>query len=390
MSCVRDVYGEYEKAMKRNNALDFDDILLRTKQILEVPEVLAYFHEKFQYFMVDEYQDTNAIQYEIVRLLASATRNLCVVGDDWQGIYSWRGANIKNILNFNKDYPDAQVVKLEQNYRSTKTIIEAANKVVKNNSSALDKTLWTDNEPGEKITVVEAYDEKHEADVITDIIRDSGSYSKWAMLYRTNSQSRLFEEALMRKGIPYKIFGGPRFYERKEIKDMISYIRILLNPFDTMGFNRIINTPSRKIGAKTVETLIIYAKNYNMSIPEILENVGEIEEFTTAAKKSLAEFNLLYRDFFSYSREHMVGETIAHIADRIAYKAYLENEYGEEDGASKFDNVRELQNMAERYNTLEPLEAIRMFLEDIALLSEADNIENEASYVSLMTVHLSK
>jgi len=206
MSCVRDVYGDYEKAMKRNNALDFDDILLCTKRILEVPEVLESFHAKFQYFMVDEYQDTNAIQYEIIRLLASATRNLCVVGDDWQGIYSWRGANIKNILNFNKDYPDAQVVKLEQNYRSTKTIIEAANKVVKNNASALDKTLWTDNEEGGKITLVEAYDEKHEADAITDIIRDSGSYSKWAMLYRTNSQSRLFEEALMRKGIPYKIF----------------------------------------------------------------------------------------------------------------------------------------------------------------------------------------
>lgn len=171
---------------------------------------------------------------------------------------------------------------------------------------------------------------------------------------------------------------------------MIAYIRILLNPFDTMGFSRIINTPSRKIGAKTVETLINYAKNYNMSIPEIIENVGEIEEFTTAAKKSLADFNLVYRDFLSFSREHGVGETIGHIAEKIAYKAYLESEHGEEDGQAKFDNVRELQNMAERYNTLEPLEALRMFLEDIALLSEADNIENDATYVSLMTVHLSK
>jgi DNA helicase-2/ATP-dependent DNA helicase PcrA len=198
-SIVRDVYADYEKAMKRNNALDFDDILFCMKKILEVPEVLAHFHAKFQYFLVDEYQDTNSIQYDIVRLLASASRNLCVVGDDWQGIYSWRGANIKNILHFHKDYPDATIVKLEQNYRSTKTIIEAANMVVKNNKSALDKTLWTENDRGELITLIDAYDEKHEADTITEIIRDSGTYSKWAILYRTNSQSRLLEEALMRK-----------------------------------------------------------------------------------------------------------------------------------------------------------------------------------------------
>jgi DNA helicase II / ATP-dependent DNA helicase PcrA len=223
-SVVLEVYKEYVGRLKADNALDFDDLLLLFRQVLDLPEVLDYFHNRFQYFMVDEYQDTNLLQYEIVRILASKTKNLCVVGDDWQGIYSWRGADIENILSFKKDYPNAMVINLEENYRSTQIIIDAANAVIKNNTNQMKKTLFTSNPVGEKIVILEGIDEKHEADLITNVIRDSeaDSYSDFAILYRTNGQSRLLEESLIRKNIPYRVFGGVKFYERKEIKDIQS------------------------------------------------------------------------------------------------------------------------------------------------------------------------
>jgi DNA helicase-2/ATP-dependent DNA helicase PcrA len=235
-SVVLEIYKEYTGRLKADNALDFDDLLLLFRQILDIPEVLDYFHNRFQYFMVDEYQDTNLLQYEIIRILASKTKNLCVVGDDWQGIYSWRGADIENILSFKKDYPQAKVINLEENYRSTQLIINAANAVIKNNSNQMKKTLFTNNSKGEKIVVLEGIDEKHEAELITNAIRESNveNYSDFAILYRTNGQSRLLEECLIRKNIPYRVFGGVKFYERKEIKDILAYIRIIFNPLDTM------------------------------------------------------------------------------------------------------------------------------------------------------------
>jgi len=271
-SMVRDIYIDYEKALRENNALDFDDILLRTHELLQIPEVLEKLHNKYEYIFVDEYQDTNDIQYKTIKLLASKFGNLSVVGDDWQGIYGWRGANIKNILSFQKDFPGAVVVKLEQNYRSTKTIITGANAVIKCNKEALDKTLWTDNAEGNKILLIEAISEKQEAELIMKEIKESDQdLSKWAILYRTNSQSRLIEEALIRGGIQYKIYGGVRFYERKEIKDILAYMRLIFNPLDTMSLRRIINVPSRKIGEKSVETFLHYVHNFHAPFSDVIE-----------------------------------------------------------------------------------------------------------------------
>jgi DNA helicase-2/ATP-dependent DNA helicase PcrA len=285
---VRDIYLDYEKSLRENNALDFDDILLRTHDLLLVPEVLERLHNRYEYIFVDEYQDTNDIQYKIIKLLASKHQNLSVVGDDWQGIYGWRGANIKNILSFQKDFPGAVVVKLEQNYRSTKTIIAGANAVIKCNKEALDKTLWTDNEEGDKILLIEAISEKQEAELIVNQIKDGTSdLSKWAILYRTNSQSRLIEEGLIRAGIQYKIYGGQRFYERKEVKDILAYMRLIFNPLDTISLRRIINVPSRKIGEKSVETFLHYIHNYQASFSDVIDGIDEMDELTPQARRGI-------------------------------------------------------------------------------------------------------
>jgi len=285
-SMVRDIYIAYEKALVENNALDFDDILLRMHDLLQIPEVLEQLQNRYEYIFVDEYQDTNDIQYKTIKLLASKHKNLSVVGDDWQGIYGWRGANIKNILSFQKDFPGATVVKLEQNYRSTKTIIAGANAVIKCNKEALDKTLWTDNEEGGKIQLIEAVSEKHEAELIVKEIKEGAQeLNKWAILYRTNSQSRLIEEALIRAGIQYKIYGGQRFYERKEVKDILAYMRLLFNPLDTMSLKRIINVPSRKIGEKSVEVFLHYVHNFRAPFSEVVEGIDEMDELTPQARR---------------------------------------------------------------------------------------------------------
>lgn len=271
---VADVYARYEDRMLEMNAIDFDDILLKWRELLEIPEILATFHDRFHYIMVDEYQDTNDIQYDIVHKLAARHRNIAVVGDDWQGIYSWRGANVGNILSFQKDYSDATVVKLEQNYRSTKTIIEAANALIKHNTTALDKTLWTDKESGDLIHTETLYDEKAEAQKVPSLIRLwGGSYSDTAILYRTNGQSRLIEEALLRAQIPYRIYGGVKFYERKEIKDLLCYLRIIANPTDEVSLSRIINVPSRKIGDKSQEKALGALRSEYQTIESVTEDL---------------------------------------------------------------------------------------------------------------------
>mgnify|MGYP003532354917 CR=1 FL=1 len=266
-SIVAEIYPEYQKKMKVNNALDFDDILLKTRDILHIHTVLEYFQDRFQYFCVDEYQDTNSVQYEIIELLAKKSQNLCVVGDDWQGIYSWRGANIQNILDFQKDFPKAQVVKLEQNYRSTSNIINAANVVIKNNKSALDKRMWTEAEEGEKIEIHECSSEREEADKIANFVEKNPA--AWAVLYRTNGQSRVIEEALIRRGIPYEIIGGLKFYDRKEIKDIIAYLRVIMTPTDSLAWKRIVNVPARKIGPTTVERVMKYVEQTDIDYLEL-------------------------------------------------------------------------------------------------------------------------
>jgi DNA helicase II / ATP-dependent DNA helicase PcrA len=419
-SVVLEVYKEYASRLKADNALDFDDLLLLFRQILDIDEVREYFHNRFQYFMVDEYQDTNWLQYEIIRILASKTKNLCVVGDDWQGIYSWRGADIENILSFKKDYPTAKVINLEENYRSTQTIINAANDIIKNNTNQMKKTLFTSNPVWEKIIILEWVDEKHEAELIANTIREDGAYADWAILYRTNGQSRLIEESLIRKNIPYRVFGGLKFYERREVKDILAYIRIIFNPNDTISLKRIINVPSRKIGDKTLDELFNILGKSHINISDLasgqrqekIQDNGPIEEsidaifwisdgigsfehlldsLATAGRKWVMQFLTFYAWLREQSKTVSVSELMELIIKRTNYLEYLKSEYGEDEYEAKVDNVQEFCNMASRYDGLLYPENLALFLEDIALITDQDR-ENEQSreMVSLMTVHLAK
>ncbi|MDD4151025.1 MAG: UvrD-helicase domain-containing protein, partial [Candidatus Gracilibacteria bacterium] len=388
---VGEVYKRYEQKMLKNNALDFDDILVKTLDLLKNENILDAYQEKYKYIMVDEYQDTNAPQYEIVRLLAEKYRNLAVVGDDWQSIYSWRGADMRNIINFKKDYPEAKVVKLEQNYRSTKVIIEAANKIIKNNKTALDKTLWTDNLEGEKIVFIESPDDRIEANTIAKIIKEKGHpYKKNLILYRTNGQSRNIEEALLREMIPYKVIGGLKFYERKEIKDLLAYLRLLHNPDDIVATKRIINVPSRKIGDRTTEVLDTYRENFNLNYVQIISNIEEVEELNNGAKRALTGFYEIYSSLFESSKNIVVSELIEAIVRKIGYEDYLREEYSKEEKEGKLDNIDELKNLASAYNGMEPRESLSNFLDDIALITDSETINDEEDFVTLMTIHTSK
>jgi DNA helicase-2/ATP-dependent DNA helicase PcrA len=389
-----DVYAELEVRMRAMNALDFDDILLKVYELLKLPEVLAYFHGRFAYIMVDEYQDTNEIQYQIVKMLASHTKNIAVVGDDWQGIYSWRGANIKNILHFERDYPNAKVVKLEQNYRSTKTIIEAANTLIKFNRDALEKTLWTDNAQGEKIVEIEAGDEKEECreivKLVTDSLNEGQNYRDWAVLYRTNAQSRSIEEALISKNIPYRIFGGVKFYERKEVKDTLAYLRLLHNRSDRIGFIRIINVPSRKIGEKSLEQVLDVADDIGADPITAIRHGVDMGIFTGTLRTTLGNFYLMYESLADTARTCSVVELIEALLKQVKYREYLELEYGKEDAENRLDNLKELANLASRYDGMLGGEGLAVFLEDIALITDADRDATGEEVVSLMTVHLAK
>ncbi len=396
-SVVLEVYKEYGGRLKAANALDFDDLLLFFRQILDIPEVLEYFHSRFQYFMVDEYQDTNMLQYEIIRILASKTRNLCVVGDDWQGIYSWRGANIENILSFQKDYREAKVINLEENYRSTKLIINAANAVIKNNTNQMKKTLFTSNPDGEKIVVLEWLDEKHEAELIANTIREwkNETYSDFAVLYRTNGQSRLIEESLIRKNIPYKVFGGMKFYERREIKDILAYIRVIFNPMDMMSLKRIINVPSRKIGEKSLENFLEVLNREHLDVASFSENDFLINSLSGIGAKWIAVFCGTYKILREESKTKSVAELMESVIKRTGYEEYLKQEYTEDEYEWKLDNLDEFLNMATRYDGMLYPENIATFLEDIALITDQDREQwdkqkEDAGFVSLMTIHLAK
>ena len=388
---VGDIYNQYENRMLAMNAIDFDDILIKWRELLAYPDVLAVFHDRFTHIMVDEYQDTNNIQYDIVHKLAAKHRNIAVVGDDWQGIYSWRGANVGNILSFQKDYPDATVVKLEQNYRSTKTIIAAANAVIKNNKTALEKTLWTDNVVGEKIVLEVANDEKTEAQKIASIISaHEGEYEDWAILYRTNGQSRLLEEALLRSSIPYKIYGWVKFYERKEIKDILSYLRLIANPSDEVSLGRILNVPSRKIGDKSQEKALDYLRSQFITLDTLTEDMVPAMGLPALANHGMISFIANYRLLYSLSHESGVEDVVIQLIKAIKYEDFLKEEYGEEGAEARMDNLRELANLSSRYTGLSPRESLQAFLEDIALITDHDTDEVGSSVVSLMTVHSSK
>ncbi|MCD5375256.1 UvrD-helicase domain-containing protein [Candidatus Gracilibacteria bacterium] len=391
---VATAFEKYEKRLEGNNAIDFDDILGKLLEVLEIPELLKIYQEKYKYVMVDEYQDTNLVQYNIVRLLAEKYGNLAVVGDDWQSIYSWRGADMRNIINFKKDYPEATVIKLEQNYRSTKHIIAAANTVIKNNKEALDKELWTDNVQGNQIQYASAVDDRSEAsyiaDNIIDHVKDGGKYSDNLILYRTNAQSRGLEEALLKNTIPYKVIGGMKFYDRKEVKDMLAYLRCILNPHDPVALKRIINTPTRKIGAKSIEVLDSYREGFGIGYFQILENIDEVEDLRPAAKLALQDFSQIFSQFFAMSEKVSVSELIGEIIRLTGYEEFLKSQFSQDEYDSKKENLTELQNVASEYNGLSPREGLSLFLEEVALISDLDKADTNQDYVILMTIHTSK
>lgn len=388
---VNKVYLTYDKKLIENNALDFDDILVKTLEILQIPENLEYYQERWKYIMVDEYQDTNAPQYEIVKLLASKYRNLAVVWDDWQSIYSWRWADMKNIINFKKDYPEALVIKLEQNYRSTKHIINAANEVIKNNKSSLDKTLFTDNETWEKILYIDAPTDRLEANTIANIIKEKGSeYSQNLILYRTNSQSRAIEEALMMEAIPYKVIWGLKFYDRMEVKDMLGYLRVIHNPNDVVWIKRIINTPTRKIGATTLAKLDEYRSAFGATYLQIFENIDEVDELNSWAKKAVFAFYEILLSLMDASKKMEVSSLIDFIIEKIWYEEYLRDDATKEEYEARIDNLRELKNVASTYNWMEPRDSLAQFLEEVALLTDMDNKDDGSNFVTLMTIHTSK
>lgn len=430
---VAKTYTIYDKKMSENNALDFDDILVKTLEILQIPENLEYYHERWKYIMVDEYQDTNAPQYEIVKLLASKYRNLAVVGDDWQSIYSWRWSDMRNIINFKKDYPEATVIKLEQNYRSTKHIINAANEVIKKNKSSLDKTLFTENELWEKIIYIDAPTDRIESSTIAKIIKEKSfntspltpllpgeedqispsherrgtgwgieNYSQNLILYRTNSQSRSIEEALMMEGIPYKIVWWLKFYDRMEVKDLLAYLKVILNPNDAVWIKRIINTPSRKIWSTTLAKLDDYRNNFWVSYIQILENVSEIEELNSWAKRSVFGFYEILLDLMEQSKRLEVSKLIDYIVSKINYEEYLKTDATKDEFEARMENIKELKNVASNYNWMDPRDSLSQFLEEVSLLTDLENtsppaplLSGEGSqrdlwFVTLMTIHTSK
>lgn len=388
---VYKVYLRYEKHLANNNAMDFDDILVKTLWVLKIPKILDEYQERYKYLMVDEYQDTNAPQYEIVRLLANKYRNLAVVWDDAQSIYSWRWADMTNIINFRKDYPDALIVKLEQNYRSTKNIIAWANGVIAKNTSGIKKELWTDNLEGEKIQYIEAPDDKTEASIIANIIKDKWeTYSDNLILYRTNAQSRQLEEALMMKGIPYRVVGGQKFYDRKEIKDLLAYLRVIFNQNDVVSMKRVINTPPRKIWPKSIETLDKYKESFEVNYPDLIENLDEIEEIKPAARNAIKWFWELFSGLVHASSQIVVSELILKIRQHTDYDEYITNGLSSEEATAKKENMDELITVASQYNGMEPRESLWQFLEEVALITDMDTKDDREEYVTLMTIHTSK
>lgn len=391
-----EVYTAYETEMKKNNALDFDDLLLKTYDLLQMyPDVLEQLQQKFKFIMVDEYQDTNHIQYLLVQKLAQSHRNLCVVGDEDQSIYSWRGADIRNILDFEKDFPEAKVVKLEENYRSSKNIVDAATHLIKNNSQRKDKTLFTSNHAGDPIRVIEERSDYDEARYVVKTIQSmmaqgEGNYSDYAVFYRTNAQSRVLEEQLRTHNVPYKIVGGVRFFERMEIKDIISYMKLCMNPADDMALKRIINVPTRGIGKTTVEQLEELAFKNKKTLFEILPDVIDQKHFNAGTTGKLRRFYDLIVALQGDAKEYRLTEFYPILLDKTGYAAALQAEDTTE-SAARLENLEEFDNALAQFEQERGEEAtLQAFLEEMALVSDQDSLKEQVNSVTLMTLHISK
>jgi DNA helicase-2/ATP-dependent DNA helicase PcrA len=389
------VYRRYQEKLRENDAMDFDDLLLVAVNLFELyPGVLEKCRERYRHVLVDEYQDTNIVQYKLVRLLAEEHRNLCVVGDDDQGIYSWRGADIRNILEFEKDYPDARVVKLEQNYRSTENILSAAGAVVKNNRGRKEKTLWTQNPPGGKVLYYMASDEHGESALVCHEIwsmAESGGrrFDEAAVFYRTHAQSRVIEEMMIRREIPYRIFGGTRFYERAEIKDIVAYLRLVANPRDEVSLGRIINVPPRGIGKTTVKAVGDYARTNGVSFFDALKDSEEIPGLTSRARNKIGEFLKLIEGFAQFAEEHEVHELLEEVWDRTGYMADLEAQRTIE-SEGRIENLKELLGVVNDFRDEYGAVTLTDFLERVSLVDDTEDLDTSGGYVSLMTLHNAK
>lgn len=389
-----EAYREYQDVLRKNNALDFDDLIFKTVELFQSDaEVLAYYQERFRYIMVDEYQDTNTAQFQLIRLLAGGHRNLCVVGDDDQSIYKFRGANIYNILNFEKHFPDAEVIKLEQNYRSTQNILDAANGVISNNVGRKEKRLWTANDAGEKICFRQfetGYDEADfvAGDIASGVRKGDYGYGDYAVLYRTNAQSRLFEERLIVSNIPYKIVGGVNFYARKEIKDLLAYLKTIDNARDDLAVRRIINVPKRGIGATTMNRVSDYAEAYDLGFYDALKQAEEIPSIGKSAAKIRPFVNFIQamRSKLPYIT---IADLLREIIEETGYLQELEAE-GSEEAEARIENIDELLSKVVAYEEGEEEPTLSGFLEEVALVADIDSLAEGSEYVVLMTLHSAK
>jgi len=398
---IGDIYHQYVERCFKAGAMDFDDLLLRTNELLtRFPEVLAKYQQRFKYILVDEYQDTNHSQYLIVRALADRFQNICVVGDDSQSIYAFRGANIQNILNFQRDYDDVKIFKLEQNYRSTSNIVDAANSVIEKNKTKLDKEIWTANDKGEKVKVMRTVSDGEEGRFVANSIFDNKINKQlknieFAILYRTNAQSRAIEDALRKKDIAYQIYGGLSFYQRKEIKDVLSYLRLLVNSSDEEALKRVINYPARGIGQTTVDRLVVAANHYKKSIFEIIENIEKIDlKINSGTKNKLNDFITMIKSFQIEAQTKNAFEVAEHVIKKTQVIKDLERDATPE-AVSRVENVQELLNGIKDFiveqNEKEEDASLSFFLEDVALASDLDNSKKQnTDAVSLMTIHLAK
>jgi len=391
------VYENYEQLLKQSNALDFDDLLLKAVQLFSSqPEVLARYQRIYLHILVDEFQDTNLVQYQLVRQLSGKYRNICVVGDPDQSIYSWRSADLRNILNFEKDYPEAKVVLLEQSYRSTKRVLEAASYIISANKQRKPKELWTDNKPGEPITIVETYTEQEEAQfVVSEVERlveqGKAHLGDCAVMYRTNAQSRALEEAFVRYGTPYKLVAGTRFYERREVKDIIAYLRLIQNSRDSVSLHRIINIPQRGIGQRTLSQLANRSSSLGLSRYEALKLITSPEEgqtpFSPRIIRALNGFLSMVEEFIARSQELKLVDLFDLVLKKSGYKEYILNT---PDGEERWQNILELGTVARQYGDLPPREGLSVFLEGVTLVSDVDGFDETVDAVTLITLHQAK
>ncbi len=384
------VFPLYQQALREASALDFDDLINRTVELLQKHlEIRRKWQTQFKYIMIDEYQDTNAAQYQLVNMLTNDAKNIAVVGDDWQSIYSWRGADFRNILKFETDFRDCTIIKLEQNYRSTKNILDAAHAVISKNAQRSDKRLWTDAGAGLPVQMVAVGNERAESEAIIRRVRagiDSGQrhYREYAVLYRTNAQSRSIEEGFVHYGIPYRVVGGVRFYDRKEIKDIMAYLRLIFQPEDRVSFERIVNVPARGVGAKSLQTFLAWQQAQQISLLQGLQQAEECAELTPKARKALSELGDILASLRTVSETATVGGLIDSLLRRLDYLHYLND--GSLQGEARQENVRELLSVAQEYQA----EGLAGFLEEVALVSDLDGTDFSNDTVTLMTLHAAK